>query len=147
MSKLEEIKAALLIERRAKVTNKTPAQAKKVDSLIYLLNVAINVGQNDKKGKRESTDAEVIQVCKKQIIIIEELLAIKYDDNLFAQKAMIEAFLPTQLSDEQLINVIANLIGEMDEPNIGKLMGALKRGHAGLYDGAMAKNIIMDMLP
>jgi uncharacterized protein YqeY len=53
--------------------------------------------------------------------------------------AILKAYLPVQLTEEQLTDIINNLPVTF---SIGQVMGHLKQNHNGLYDGKLASEII-----
>ncbi len=63
--------------------------------------------------------------------------------DLVEEESAIEALLPQQLSEDQLKAAMVELVKELSlgAKDKGKLMGALKQKHAGLYDGAMAAKL------
>jgi len=59
-----------------------------------------------------------------------------------AEKAVLEAYLPTQLDAAQLDAVVAALAAELGTTQIGPLMAELRKRHAGQFDGKIASEII-----
>jgi hypothetical protein len=58
------------------------------------------------------------------------------------QQAVLERYLPKQLSPEDLEKIIQDLATELGTTAIGPLMAALKERHAGQFDGKLASEII-----
>jgi len=58
------------------------------------------------------------------------------------QKAILERYLPTQMSPEQLEQAIAALSAELGTTAIGPLMAKLRERHAGQFDGQLASQLI-----
>lgn len=58
------------------------------------------------------------------------------------QQAVLERYLPKQLSPEDLEKIIQDLATELGSTEIGPLMAALKERHAGQFDGKLASEII-----
>lgn len=58
------------------------------------------------------------------------------------QKAILERYLPSQMSPEQLEKVIAELAAELGTTSIGPLMAKLRERHAGQFDGQLASQLI-----
>jgi uncharacterized protein YqeY len=58
------------------------------------------------------------------------------------QQAVLERYLPKQLSPEDLEKIIQDLATELGTTEIGPLMAALKERHAGQFDGKLASEII-----
>ena len=59
-----------------------------------------------------------------------------------AEKAVLGAYLPTQLDAAQLDAVVAALAAELGTTQIGPLMAELRKRHAGQFDGKIASEII-----
>lgn len=114
--------------------------------LTVLYSEASIIGFND--GKRESTDEEVVKVIKKFIKGIDENISVARTDDakheFLKEKAVLEKYLPKQLTEEQLTNIIGNYIRELG-PNKSAIMKNLKETLSGQYDGKMAA-IIFDQL-
>ena len=124
----------------------------KATLLTTLIGDAVMVGKND--GNRESTDAEVVGVIKKFVANTTEVLGfldgdpkIKPSeiDKLKTEITILKSFLPQQLSETELSDVIGQIIETTDASSIkdmGKVMKALKEQHSGKYDGAQANALI-----
>jgi uncharacterized protein YqeY len=151
MSLLSDIKAKQLEARKAR-------NAVASSLLTTLIGEASMPGKND--GNRESTDAEVIAVVKKFIKNAKETLAhlenkVEYvdvvevcmPDIIKDEIAILETFLPKQLSDLELRGVIAELIASAEvKPNMGTIMSALKTQYEGRYDGGAASKHAKELL-
>jgi uncharacterized protein YqeY len=139
MSLLQTIKRDQMQARKDK-------QAAKVTLLTTFYSEAANVGLND--GKRESTDAEVVATAKKFIKNIDETLA-AYDGTataLLQEKQWLESYLPSQLSEAEITDIVKGIIAENDGANMGVVMKALKDQYAGQYDGRVASTVVKGLL-
>jgi uncharacterized protein YqeY len=58
------------------------------------------------------------------------------------ERTILEAYLPRQLSADELEAVIKSLAAELGSPQIGPLMAKLRERHAGTYDGKLASELI-----
>ena len=58
------------------------------------------------------------------------------------EKAVLEAYLPQQLSAGQLEELIKALAAELGTTQIGPLMAKLRERHAGQFDGKLASELI-----
>lgn len=96
-------------------------------------------------GKRESTDAEVIAVCKKFIANIEDTLKVTFGEGLVAEKELIERYLPQQFTEEELTIIVEQIVDLIDaggqQANMGLVMKTLKEKFDGKYDGRMASMV------
>ena len=66
-----------------------------------------------------------------------------------AEIAIIERFLPKQMSDDEIAGVVKTLIAETGAESMkdmGKIMGALKSKYAGQLDMGKANGIIKSLL-
>lgn len=55
-----------------------------------------------------------------------------------AEKAILESFLPSQLSGDELAKVVVDLASELGTVEIGQIMAALRERYAGRFDGKEA---------
>lgn len=147
MSLLQTIKTAQLEARKSR--NSVKARV-----LTTLIGEAEMVGKND--GNRESTDAEVMAVIKKFVKNLDETIRVAGDyrdgdrvDAAWAEKTVLQAFLPKQFSEDELRSVMQELIAQngLSGPKaMGVLMKELKAGYEGLYDGASASKLAKELL-
>lgn len=147
MSLLQQIKQTQLQARKAK-------DAVTAASLTTLIGEAEMVGKNN--GNREVTDAEVVAVLKKFIKNVEETwrLAAEHGNHTTAErlhdeKLLYSSFLPKQLSNGELKQVLVALTTELNANTLremGKVMKVLKERYDGQYDGAAASTMIKGML-
>ncbi len=104
-------------------------------------------------GDDNPTDAQVVTAIKKLKKGNQDLLE-KVPDNEDAKKEIeiLDSYLPKQLSEEELREVITNCIktfpdGMEEGPRaIGAVMSYLKDNYAGRYDGKAASSIAKELL-
>lgn len=114
--------------------------------LVTLVSEAEMTGFND--GKRESSDVEVMATIRKFLKNNAETRTVRPNDTVLLREAeILESYLPKQLSEEALIDVIETAARNLGIENIqakdtGALMKALQQTHAGQYSGADASRII-----
>lgn len=157
MSLLTDIKAASLQARKDKNSVVTSL-------LTTLIGEANAIGKNN--GNRETTDAEVITIIKKFVSNATETKSLIHNaafnaheslnnldhqqlDALTKEIDILNSFLPTQLTHEQLDRTICDLVvltGATSIKDMGKIMKALKEQHEGTYDGAKASALIKEKL-
>ena len=140
MTLLETIRTEQIRARKARDGVRTSL-------LTTLLSEAANVGLND--GKRESTDAEVIAVIKKFIKNIDETLAVRASDDLLVERAILEGFLPSQLSEDELLAAVVSIVAELELDGqsrsmkmMGPVMKTLKERFEGQFDGKAASEAV-----
>lgn len=142
MTLLTTLRADQLTARKSKDTVKASL-------LTTLIGEAAMVGKND--GNRESTDSEVTAVIKKFVKNARETLnalggveggiAMQYN----AELAILETYLPKQLSEDELKTIVGNLKSELNVQDVkgkGLIMKALKERHDGQYDGKLAAQVV-----
>lgn len=105
--------------------------------LTTLLGEAAMVGKN---AGRETLDAEVVAVVKKFVKNIDEtvtaLTTRGQDASAFlAERAVLEQFLPAQLTEAALLNLAKQHTSMPD------FMKFLKENHLGQYDGKLASTV------
>ncbi len=132
MSLLQNVKDDQLSARKAK-------DYVRAALLTTLYSEAAMIGKNS--GNRESTDVEVMGIVKKFITNTKELLT-HSPDNAQAKLELeiLMKYLPAQLTDEELTEVITTLYKE-HSGNMGLVMKSLKESHNGKYDGKKASEI------
>ncbi len=97
----------------------------------------VSILQKEAKKRRESID-EAVKVGRSEIADQEKL-----------ELAIIEGFLPTQLSREQVATIVQETIaqtGVTSPKEIGKLMGALMPKVKGLADGKLVNEVVRELL-
>jgi uncharacterized protein YqeY len=139
---------------------KEAMKAKKMDRLgtIRLIQAAIKDRDiaNRGAGKEEAGDDEVLQILAKMVKQRDESAKI-YEENArpeLAEKeraeiAVIQDFLPKQLSDDEVRANIAAIIKEVGAEgpkDMGKIMAALKERYAGQMDFAKASGTVKELL-
>ncbi len=107
-------------------------------------------------GKEAASDDEILQILAKMIKQRDESAKI-YDEGkrpeLAAKEreeiAVIQGYMPEQLSDDKTREIIAGVIAEIGAAGIkdmGKSMAVLKERYAGQMDFAKASGILKDLL-
>lgn len=123
--------------------------------LTTLFSEAANVGKND--GNRQTTDAETVAIVKKFVDRLNETIAAlkkqnPTDDRIAVAEqelVVISRYLPTQLTEQQLIAAIDTIITGLlsrDPKQMGVVMKNLKENYGGCYDGALASKLIKQAL-
>ncbi|MFN3604761.1 MAG: GatB/YqeY domain-containing protein [Leptonema sp. (in: bacteria)] len=101
-------------------------------------------------GHREPKDQDVIQVVKKFLKNIEENIQLGQQGKLtkealeqaLKEKEILLEYLPKQLSEEELKEIIRN----SGAKNIGEAMKFLKENYSEQYDGKLASKIAKEIL-
>ena len=126
----------------------------RVSALRNIKSVLLNVKVNT--GKRDSglDDEEVIVLLSKEAKKRQEsadLYVQGGDQNRanaeLAEKKIIEAYLPAQLSEEEITSIIDAVMQENDlhgKADMGKIIGAVKEKTKGTADGSVIARLVKD---
>ena len=108
------------------------------------------------KGKKEITDSDITAILKKMIKQRNESCEVykkagrsELLENETKEMDVIRAFLPQQLSDEEVKRVCEETvksIGASSMKDMGKVMGALKSKHSDTIDFSKVSLIIKELL-
>lgn len=125
---------------------------------LRLINAAIKSADIDARpsGKDKITDAEILSVLAKMVKqrrdSIEQFTAggrQDLADKEAAEIALIEVYLPKQMSEAEAKAAIAAAIketGAAGPKDMGKVMGALKAKYAGQMDFGKASGLVKELL-
>lgn len=138
-----DIKAAMLAKERRKLD-----ALRAVKSAILLL-------KTNGSGEAISEEAEIacLQKLVKQRKESAELYKQQnrmdlYEDEAF-QQAVIEAYLPEQMSEEEIRTELQKIISETGASSVkdmGKVMGAAQKAFAGRADNKVVSTIVKELL-
>jgi len=138
-----DIKAAMLAKERKKLD-----ALRAVKSAILLL-------KTNGSGDAISEEAEIacLQKLVKQRKESAELYKQQnrmdlYEDEAF-QQAVIEAYLPEQMSEEEIRTALQKIISETGASSVkdmGKVMGAAQKAFAGRADNKVVSTIVKELL-
>ena len=115
------------------------AMLNKNDDVKNILRVVI--GEFNREGKDVSDE--------RATAIIKKMVQNAKDQENIEEQVILEAYLPKQLSEAELTDVIQDIIirdGYTTMRDMGGIMGSLKAGHAGTYDGKLASTIVKKLL-
>jgi len=148
-----------LLDARKTAKNGNANDKAKSKLINTVFSEAAMIGKND--GNRETDDNEVIELIEKFVknnkSFIGDMYAQSKDGNLSSaleakEKALrneiliLSAYLPKQLSEEELQHIIEAYISDDPDLNIGGVMQLLKANYKGQYDGKLASTMIRDAL-
>ncbi len=136
---LDTIKAASLEARKNRDTDKASL-------LTTLFAEAARVGKD--AGNRDTTDEETLRVVRKFLKGVDESLGLltqrEARERALREKAVLEAFLPKQVSGAELAAAVSDIVASLAEKGpkqVGAVMRQLKDRFAGAYDGKEAKSL------
>lgn len=135
---------------------KTAMRAKQKERLGALRMIRAGIIEQEKSGKGEANDANVItllrKLAKQRVDAAETYDNAGRDDLASAERAellVIEEFLP-QLADEaQTLAWVKEAVassGATAPNDLGRAMGALMKVHKGEVDGGLARKLLMQEL-
>jgi uncharacterized protein len=118
---------------------------------VYVLRGVVTAIKNLKVEKMvpELPESDIAQLVRKEINKRNEAINFAKQggrqelvEENERQKAVLERYLPRQLSAEELEKVVRDLAAELGTTAIGPLMAKLRERHAGQFDGQTASGII-----
>lgn len=118
---------------------------------VYVLRGLIAAIKNLKVEKMVQTvpDADIAALVRKEINKRTEAAEFARRANRpelvqqnASEKAILEAYLPQQLSAEALQQIVNDLASELGTTQIGPIMAKLRERHAGQFDGKLASELI-----
>lgn len=133
-----KIKDLLLEARKAKKTAE-------ITFYSTLLGELVAIGKNN--GNRETTDDEAVRHIKKWVSNIDETIRARGEGvctELLYEKVLCQQFLPQQLDDVVLREIIAAMIDTLGK-NQGIVMKTLKEQYPNQYDGKLASTIFKEL--
>lgn len=109
------------------------------------------------KANKEASDEEVTAVIRKFVKNINETITALIDvdatgariEAATQERSILENYLPEQISDARLRSLIENAVASLPEKNMkqmGAVMSILNKNYAGMFDRAVAANIIKELL-
>jgi uncharacterized protein YqeY len=140
----------MVSEAKIQADLKDAMKARDMDK-VYVLRSLIAAIKNLKVEKRvpELPEAEVAGLVRKEISKRVEAADFarranrgELADKNEQEKALLEAYLPQQMTPEALEAAIRQIAAELGTTQIGPVMAKLRESHAGLYDGKLASELI-----
>jgi hypothetical protein len=146
---METLKASMKDAMRAKDSVKL--------GLIRQVISDVNTAMTSGKERKEPTDLDVIATIKKNVGQKRETGAGyanlgRADEAAVceAEAVILETFLPPQMSEDKIRELVTQIISEQNLPkeqkSMGKIMGALNSQYAGQFDNATASRIAKEMV-
>jgi uncharacterized protein YqeY len=109
-------------------------------SILRVLKAELDRNEQGPKGKVELTQGILTSIVKK---LVE---GIKETTNDSTEISILEAYLPKQLTEEDMKTRIIELQGEGIENNLGAYMKAFKTEFEGQYDAKVLSTLVKTML-
>lgn len=109
------------------------------------------IGELNRIDKKAYTDEKALSVIKKMVenakVVLTSTDLLKAHV-VYSELAVLESYLPKQLTKDQLHMIISQLIEDKGYNGTmyrGKIMADLKAGYNGQYDGKLASDIISEI--
>ena len=137
---------------------KTAMKAKDTVALESLraIKSALLLARTDKGGSKELSEADEVALVQKLVKQRKDSAAIYKDQGRedlagpeLAQVAVLERFLPEQLSEEQIKEIVAKVIADLGASSMkdmGRVMGTVNQQLAGKADGKTIAMIVKTQL-
>ena len=128
----------MTIQEQIKADLKQAMLSKNVDVKDIL---RVVIGEFNREGKDVSDE--------RATAIIKKMVQNAKDQENIEEQVILEVYLPTQMDEAKLTNVIQDIIirdGYTTMRDMGGIMGSLKAEHAGTYDGKLASTIVKKLL-
>ena len=142
------IKEALKTKLKEYMKSREQVRVETVRALISALQY-----EEMQKGVENLPESETIAVFKRELKKRNEELEFAEQgqrgdliEKLRVEMSLIEEFLPQQLSEAELGDIVAELISSMDAPQMGMVMKELNQKYAGRFDGKLASQIVRGAL-
>jgi len=132
---------------------KEAMKAKDKLALTTIRAVLSSIQYAEMNNSKPPTEAECLAIIKNEVKKRKESIEFEEKANrtenietLNLEIGILEKFLPAQMSEEKLKEIISNIVSNLDSPNIGLIMKELNKDHNGTFDGKLASSIIKDSL-
>ena len=121
---------------------------------VRAIKTAITVAKTAPGASSELTDGDIQKIIQKLVKqrkdSAEQYIAVgrqELADNEIAEMNVMEEYLPKQLSEQDIRDIIFGRIVQSDVPcNMGIVMKYFKENYSGQYDGKMVSTIAKEML-
>jgi hypothetical protein len=119
-------------------------------SRVYVLRGLLTAAKNLKVERRaaELAEADLVQLVRREMRQREEAesFAVKAGrreivEQNRAERGILEAYVPSLLSEAELEHVIRGIVETLATPSIGGVMASLRTTHGGRFDGKQASEI------
>lgn len=142
-----------LLERIEADRDAARREGRKDDSAFYSYLIAKAREPGKAAGNSTSTDDQVVQVVQKLIRENDETLTTapgQGEERLRRQNKLLTTYLPNQLDEGRLAEIITTIIDASGQPKskrlLGKIMSVLKMSYPGQYTPALASQIATRLL-
>ncbi len=135
----QDLKAAMLEGKKEKVET-----LKMVKTALQM--AAIEVGG-------ELSDEDAIKIVKKEskkrtesAEMFEKGGNAEKAEHERREKEVIDTYLPEQMSEDQIVAIVDEVLSSMDNPDMGRVMGSVMQKVAGQADGGLVSKVVKEKL-
>lgn len=117
----------------------------RLNTLRFLLSEIKNVEIDEGPQSEEQVHKLIARQVKQMKETLEEYKRAGKEDVVAEETqkiAVLEEYLPKQMSDEELSAIVAGVIAETEEKNMGKIIGQVMAKVAGQADGARVASVV-----
>jgi len=139
---IEIIKEDFIIAFKSKETLKK--------NVLWVIKTKVTLFEKEKWAVK---DADVYKIIKNEVKEIWKTLASITEwtalyNQAVAEKAILEAYLPEDMSDEEVIKIVIDFIKDnnLEQKDFWRIMWTISKQLNGLYDNSKLKDIIQDIL-
>ncbi len=155
---MTEIKNVMTLEQQIQEAIKEAMKAKDAVAMsaVRAIKSEILLFKTSEGGSKEVTDADILKMIQKLVKqrkeSAEQYLAAnrkELADNELAEAAVMEKYLPQQLSIDEVkakVQEIISRLGATSIKDMGKVMGAANKELAGRSDGRTISTVVKEML-
>lgn len=125
----------------------------KVDTLRLLKSVLLNIKVANGTRDTEMSDADVMGLLSKESKKRQESADLYTQGNRpelaeaeLAQKKIIDAYLPPQLSEAELRELVDQAVTSLETPNMGQIIGQVRAKAGPAADGALIAKLVKERL-
>lgn len=146
----------MLLREQLSADLKSAMKAKEADKVSVLRMVTSAMKNASIDSKRDLEDNDVVAIIQKELKqrreSLEQFEQAGRDELAATERAsisLLEAYLPEQLSEDKVVEMITSIIQEVgaESPaDMGKVMGKLMPQIAGQFDGGRAQKIVQQTL-
>jgi uncharacterized protein YqeY len=132
MNLIEQINADFMTAYKE---SKTDEAKKEVKNFLGVLKTEVT------RETKKPNDAYVIGKIKSMIKNAADTNSLSE-----TELAILDKYLPSQMDEAKLTEVITGFLSENEGANIGQVMGFLKTEYAGQYDGRLASEVVKKLV-
>lgn len=120
-------------------------KARQMEKKNFLGLIKSAIETEEKNTGNELTDVEVTKILKKFAKSLNESIKAGSTEQMVSELEIVESYLPTQMSEEQITSIVETLIAN-GASNMGQIMGTFNKEYAGQADNKLVSQIARQKL-